>query len=295
MAFANSYVPTEENPDNVEVELLDSAVIDEFRLGIFTAAPGSEQVTGGFDVEGGGFTAAGSSSASADTATGELKASSSTSVDAFAAPADADETEVRNGDESATGNGAGAGLSEVFTVNGTGTAAFSALVDVSWDGNILFNAFVRARNLETGENYLPTAEQKLRIESYDFQAPQPTGSVTDDLISLMVDFSDASGEQIEVFWDIGGFNYASDSCFDGENCLQPANSMFDASGTANIFYSATAGLDVFSTSTGFLSESEFQTYTPGNPQVVPLPATGLLLIGGIAGLGALRRRGRVRA
>mgnify|MGYP001627753372 CR=1 FL=1 len=281
VAYSTIYTGDEENPDAYEETLIGTADVSDVAGGNFEGTPGSVSASGEFQEETDLFAAQGTLSASANSGSGELKALASTSVDAKTVGEGFDATEVSNGDESAGGNGASAKLSEVFSLTGTGTATFSAFLDVSWGGDMLFNAFIRGRNLATGENYLPG-------EDGSFSASFGSGSITDHLLSLSIDYENAVDEQIEIFWNVGGFSYASDSCDIYTNCSDDfgfGTSYFDASGTANIFYSGTDGLNVTAQSDGFLASSAFQTYTPGTvTPAVPLPATGLLLLGGLAGV-----------
>jgi hypothetical protein len=69
----------------------------------------------------------------------------------------------------------------------------------------------------------------------------------------------------------------------------PAEQGFiDAMNTATMFLRTTGNVVLEPTNSLFLSNPAF--VDPDEPTVIPLPATGLLLIGAVAGLASLRRR-----
>ena len=182
-----------------------------------------------------------------------------------------------------------------FTLTGSGTATFSALVDFDWDGDIYFNAYITGRNLSTGTFLSPEADQTINFFSDPIFSDVHSGSVVDRLISLSFDVDGALGDQYEITWNLGGFSYASDYCWIDETCgdgSSEQSSTFDAAHTANIFFSGSSGLNVVASSSGFLAESEYQTYQPNDMGAVPLPATGLLLLAGVFGIGAAGRTRR---
>ena len=296
-AFSERYTGTEENPDAYEADLIGSAVIDDFYNGASETEPVSGEVRGSFAETNDLYSTNGAAYASADTAKGELKAGVSSTVDAKAVDVAGgyDSLSVNNGDEGAIGNGASAKLREVFTLTGSGTATFSALVDFDWDGDIYFNAYITGRNLSTGTFLSPEADQTINFFSDPIFSDVHSGSVVDRLISLSFDVDGALGDQYEITWNLGGFSYASDYCWIDETCgdgSSEQSSTFDAAHTANIFFSGSSGLNVVASSSGFLAESEYQTYQPNDMGAVPLPATGLLLLAGVFGIGAAGRTRR---
>ncbi|GGE20287.1 hypothetical protein GCM10011360_06220 [Primorskyibacter flagellatus] len=299
-AFSEKYVGTEENPDAFEADLIGSAVIDDFYNGASESEPVNGEVRGSFIENNDLYFTNGAAYASADTAKGELKAGVSSTVDGKAVDVAGgyDSLSVNNGDEGAIGNGASAKLREVFTLTGSGTATFSALVDFDWEGDIYFNAYITGRNLSTGAFLSPEADQSINFFSEPIFSGIHSGSVVDRLISLSFDVDGALGDQYEITWNLGGFSYASDYCSIGDICGDGSSvqsSTFDAAHTANIFFSGSPGLNVVSNSSGFLAESEYQTYQPTDIGAVPLPATGVLLLAGVFGIGAAGRKRRAAA
>lgn len=292
VAQSETYVGTEDNPDAVDTVTLGENEDFDQRVGLFDAAPGSVSASAGLNDSGEQFSYSATSEASGDTATGELKTRTAAEAEATGIVAGTDATSVFS-----PGFSAGARISEVFTLNGSGTASFNMFVDVEWDGDVLFNGSIRGQNLDTGENFFLANEDTVRVETGFFSDDDPlTGSIENQLVTLNIDFVDALDTQLEIFWNIGGFVYTSDFCLVDFNpeCDEPdqfSRGLLDASSTANIFFSGSENLSVVATSNGFLSDSRFQTYMPDTgPSPVPLPAGLPLLLAGLLGLGLVSRR-----
>jgi hypothetical protein len=113
---------------------------------------------------------------------------------------------------------------------------------------------------------------------------QVTGRIDDQPINASRFVQNALDTTATIYWQIWAYAIASDGLGYGPTAL------VDASNTGTIFFSASEGLSVVPTTPGFLANASY----PSDVAPVPLPASGLLLLGGL-GAAALRRRRRPSA
>jgi hypothetical protein len=196
--------------------------------------------------------------ASANSVTGELKASSFGSLTL------------------APGVGGGPGVAgfaqaeigETFVLNGTGTLILNMLVDVTW--NQPEGGFQGTGEVRLG----PVNQDFLSIGGTDGTA----GSVDDVALSVSTPFTNAVNQSIDGAWILRV-----------QRGDQPG--FVDATNTATLWFQTTGSLVATPSSDTFLSNAAYPDDLANvDPNVIPLLASAWLLIGGIAGLGLLRRR-----
>lgn len=91
-------------------------------------------------------------------------------------------------------------------------------------------------------------------------------------------------------WSVGGFSFAALSFSDFVNDTVNDDYGFQAHGTiSGAGYNDTSGVMFFSSQSG-QAQASFSATTI--PSAVPVPAAGVLLLGALGGLGALKRRGK---
>lgn len=210
-------------------------------------------------------TGSANSFASANIFTGELKLR--TSSDILLEPG------VSAGPE--VGGYAAARITESFLLNGTGTFTASMLFDVSWG---TLSTWQAQGQVQIGA---VTAFDSVLFDSTNSGS---SGAVDDRLVSASVACTNCSNVSVNVSW----FGLVQKLGGNGGGFV-------DASNTGTIWFEGTGGLLAAPSNANFLSDAAYPDDL-ANTTVVPLPATGVLLMGALWALALVGKRltGRAR-
>ena len=210
-------------------------------------------------------TGSANSFASANIYTGELKLRTSSDISL--------EPGVSAGPE--VGGYASARITESFLLNGTGTFTASMLFDVSW---ATLSTWQAQGQVQIGA---VTAFDSVVFNSTNSGS---SGAVDDRLVSASVVCTNCNNVSVNVSW----FGLVQKLGGNGGGFV-------DASNTGTIWFEGTGGLLAAPSNANFLSDAAYPDDL-ANTAVVPLPATGVLLMGALWALAFLGKRltGRTR-
>lgn len=185
------------------------------------------------------------------------------------------------GDGFGTGSSVAAGtLTETLTLSGSGTLS----VSLKLDGNWALTPAVSSSGSSFDPSWFVIAEVNIfgPQRQRDFVClgnlcgpslnDANTGSITDHLLNASANFTLTSPQTVDV-----NFQLVSN--------ISSGNGLLDFGNTAEVLISTTGSLIATPADPDFLSDPAFLSDTP----VVPLPATGWLLLSAFGGLLASRR------
>lgn len=184
------------------------------------------------------------------------------------------------GGTGSTGGNVTLDLIEQYFVKGKGRVTVGMSIGATWDAafwnltaNVGYNGF--------GYDGLGTlAEVSAGNSSVSFDAGKDgrSGSVNDYLLEAAFDIDTETGGLIDFSWFLAG-----SAGVPGGGGVFADTAFLNAMNTANLFVRLEGDVSAVAQTAGFLSDPAYD-----NLGVVPLPASAILLLGGLAGLGALR-------
>lgn len=173
-------------------------------------------------------------------------------------------------------------LAETFRLTGSGTITVGMALSADWSATDFYFGGCTTYNASAmGGSF------NSDCVTHDILTDFSTGSVANELVTVSFDAPEGTDGTFEVIWRLfAQLNVGGE--------LGPSEAGFiDALNTANIFVATEGDVVVSPVTAMFLSDPAFGG--PVLPTVVPLPASGVLLLGGLLLGACIRRKVTVRA